>query len=406
MTKRFKFSLTNQILVATIIGIALGIIFGPAIAPIKFMGDIFLNLILMSVPIIIMGSVTAAVGQISSKELGKLSLKIFLWFILGTIGAAIIGIIMGYIIQPGIGLPAMDLQSSIEPTKQSILETIVNFFPKNIIDSMAKTNTIHIIVFALFLGVIISKRIDKTGDRSFLNGLLQLNAHMLDIVKAVMRIAPLGVGALIATITGQMGAGVLTLMVKYLGGLLLTCTVVMIFFILITAARVKVNPFKLARKLGNMTLVAATTTSSAITLPTKMSDSETKLGVSKRISDLVNPLGMALNSTGQAAFMAMASLMLLQFFGMDTSLPRVISIVAIATLGCMGSLAVPGGGLVVFVSLMPVLGLPVEGIALIAGVDWFRGAITTIPNVDVDALVALNIAHDVGEFDRELFEAT
>lgn len=404
--KKFKLSLTNQILIATILGIILGLVFGEQIAPIKFIGDIFLRLIMMSVPLIILGAVTAAVGQISSKELGKLSLKIFLWFLIGTVLAAIIGIVVGYVVKPGVGLPPMDLEQTIEPTSQTILDTIVNFFPNNIIDSMSKSSMIQIIVFALFLGVVISVRIDKTGDRSLLNWLINFNDHLLDIIKIVMKIAPFGVGALIANITAKLGIGVLSLMVKYLGGLAIAISLVMILVIGVTAARVKVNPFKLARKLGKMTLVAATTTSSAITLPTKMEDSEQKLGVSKRISDLVNPLGMALNSTGQAAFMAMATLMLLQFFGMDTSLGRVIQIVVIATLGCMGSLAVPGGGLVVFVSLMPALGLPPEGLALIAGVDWFRGAITTIPNVDVDALVALNIAYDVGEFDRELFERT
>lgn len=402
-TKR-KISLTNQILIATIIGIIAGLILGPKIAPIKFLGDIFLRLIMMGVPLIILGSVTVAVGQISPKELGKLGFKIFAWFLGGTIVAAIIGITFGYILKPGEGLPAMDLVKTIEPTKQTIFETFVNFIPNNILDSLAKTNMIHIIVFAIFLGTATSSYVDKKGDRTILELMMKGNDILLIIIKNVMKIAPIGVGALIAVVSGNMGLNVITLMIKYLGGLALACGLVMILAILVTAARVKVNPWKLAKKLGNMTLVAATTTSSAITLPTKMDDSVNKLGVSKRISDLVNPLGMAMNSCGQAVFMSMASLMLLQFFNMDASLGKVIQIVAVATLGCMGSLAVPGGGLVVFVSMMPVLGLPVEGIALIAGVDWFRGAITTVPNVDIDALVALIIANDEGEFNRDIFD--
>ncbi|MEG0772186.1 dicarboxylate/amino acid:cation symporter [Clostridium sp.] len=399
-----KISLTNQILIATIIGIIAGLILGPKIAPIKFLGDIFLRLIMMGVPLIILGSVTVAVGQISPKELGKLGFKIFAWFLGGTIISAIIGITFGYILKPGEGLPAMELVKTIEPTKQTIFETFVNFIPNNILDSLAKTNMIHIIVFAIFLGTATSSYVDKKGDRTILELMMKGNDILLIIIKNVMKIAPIGVGALIAVVSGSMGLNVITLMIKYLGGLFLACGLVMILAILVTAARVKVNPWKLAKKLGNMTLVAATTTSSAITLPTKMDDSVNKLGVSKRISDLVNPLGMAMNSCGQAVFMSMASLMLLQFFNMDASLGKVIQIVAVATLGCMGSLAVPGGGLVVFVSMMPVLGLPVEGIALIAGVDWFRGAITTVPNVDIDALVALIIADDEGEFNRDIFD--
>jgi Na+/H+-dicarboxylate symporter len=399
-----KISLTNQILIATVIGIASGVVIGPQIAPIKFIGDIFLRLILMGVPLIILSSVTIAVGQISPRDLGKLGFKIFAWFLGGTILSAFIGIMTGYVVKPGLGLPSMNLETALQPTSQGILETLVNFIPNNIIDSLAKANMIHIIVFSLFLGVAVSSYTEKTGDKSIINGLTKFNGILLIIIKSVMKIAPLGVGALIAVVSGQMGIQVLQLMFKYLGGLLIACTIIMVIAIFVTATIVKVNPFKLARKLGNMTLVAATTTSSAITLPTKMDDSVNKLGVSKRISDLVNPLGMAMNSCGQAIFMSMASLMLLQFFGIDASLGDVIKIVAVATLGCMGSLAVPGGGLVVFVSMMPVLGLPPEGIALIAGVDWFRGAITTIPNVDVDALVSLIIANDEGEFNRDIFD--
>jgi len=152
-----------------------------------------------------------------------------------------------------------------------------------------------------------------------------------------------------------------------------------------------------------MTLVAATTTSSAISLPTKMADSVNKLGVSERISNLVNPLGMVLNSAGQALFLSMASIMIAQFFQIEMTLGRSIQVITVSTLACMGTLAVPGGALVILASLMPTLGLPAEGIALIAGVDWFRGALTTIPNVDCDALVAMIIAKDEGELNYDIF---
>lgn len=158
------------------------------------------------------------------------------------------------------------------------------------------------------------------------------------------------------------------------------------------------------KKLSEMTIVAAITTSSAISLPIKMADSERKLGVSKKISGLVNPLGMVLNSAGQALFLSMASVMLAQFFHIEMTTGRIIQIVAISTLACMGTLAVPGGALIILASLMPTLGLPAEGIALLASVDWFRGMITTIPNVDCDALIALMIAKDEGEFNRDIFD--
>jgi Na+/H+-dicarboxylate symporter len=207
-----------------------------------------------------------------------------------------------------------------------------------------------------------------------------------------------------AVAASTLGWAVFTLMFKYLGGLALACALFMVFHIGITAAWCKVNPFKLAGKLVNMTLVAATTTSSAVTLPTEMQDAEEKLGISKRIVNLVSPLGMALNSTGQAIYIAIAAMLFYQFFGMDWDMAKLIQVIAVAVLGCLGSMAVPGGGLVVFISMMPYLGLPLEGVALIAGVDWFRGAISTIPNVVSDVLVAMCIAKDEGEIDYDVFD--
>lgn len=405
--KKFKLTMTHQIAIASVIGLIAGIAAGPAIAPVKIIGDIFLRLITMGVPLIILGSVAQAVGQISPKDVGKLGLKIFTWFFIVTIVGAIVGIGVGYLIKPGVGLPAAELVTTIKPTTQTIAETVLNFFPSNIIQSMGNGSMIQIILFALFLGVAISKYTEKTGDMVILELLTKGNSLLLEIIKMVMtKVAPIGVGALLAVVSGNLGLSVFLLMIKYLGGLALAVAILMFISIMVTAAWCKVNPVRLAGKLVNMTLVAATTTSSAVTLPTKMQDSEEKLGVSKRISNLVNPLGMALNSGGQAIFIAMASVMFIQYFQMDVSIGRLIQIVAVAVLGCMGSMAVPGGGLVVLISMMPVIGLPLEGIALIAGVDWFRGAITTIPNVDCDALVAMCIAKDEGELDYEIFNGT
>ena len=126
--------------------------------------------------------------------------------------------------------------------------------------------------------------------------------------------------------SGSLGFNIIIPLIKYLGGISLGVVIVMVLMIAITAAYMRVNPFKLAAKLENMTLVAATTTSSAISLPVKMEDSENKLGVSKKISNLVNPLGMVLNSAGQAIFLSMGSIMIVQFFYIDMILGRTIHI--------------------------------------------------------------------------------
>lgn len=402
--RKFKLSLTHSILIATVLGMIVGYLVGPAIAPIKIFGDIFLRLIQMSVPLIILGAVLEAVGQINPKELGKLGFKMFVWFSVSTVIAAVIGLALAFTIQPGVGLPPMETVNPVQPPTQTIAQVILNFFPVNIVDSMAKGSMIQVIVFAIVLGIAVSVNMRDDGDRSLLNGLRVFNKSLLTMIKVIMKTAPLGVFSLMAWVSGSLGFNIIIPLIKYLGGISLGVVIVMVLMIAITAAYVRVNPFKLAAKLGNMTLVAATTTSSAISLPVKMEDSENKLGVSKKISNLVNPLGMVLNSAGQAIFLSMGSIMIAQFFHIDMTLGRTIQVVAISTLACMGTLAVPGGALIILASLMPTLGLPAEGIAILASVDWFRGMITTIPNVDCDALIALIIAKGEGEFNRDVFD--
>lgn len=397
-------SLTNQILIATIVGLILGVIVGPKIEPIEIIGNIFLRLVLMSVPVVILGAVAEAVGGISPKELGKLGIKIFVWFIISTILAAAIGVFFAFVLKPGVGVTSMDLSSDITGHGQGFAEIVTGFFSNNIIESLATGNMMQVIIFALLFGVSTSVYIDQTGDRSLLDMISTLNKTILTLIGMVMKLAPLGVGSLLASVAGTMGISVIIPLLKYLGTILVATLVVMILLILMVSAKVKVNPIKLAGKLGPMSLIAASTTSSAMSLPIKMRDSEEKLGISKRISNLVNPLGMVLNSAGQALFLSVASIMMVQFFDLDMSATKITQIVILSTLACMGTLAVPGGALVIFAGLMPSLGLPPEGIALIAGVDWFRGAITTIPNVAGDALIALAIADSEGEFDRDVFD--
>ena len=400
-------SLTNQIIIATLLGMVVGHFAAPYIPhfeKIKVLGDIFLRLIQMAVPLLILGSVTEAVGQLDPRDLGKLGLKMCFWFLAITVLSAIAGVLLAQLVQPGVGLPPLDVTIPPQPPTLTIDQVILNFFPTNIIDSMAKGSMIQVIVFAILFGVAISIMIRDTGDTTLLNGIRNANKNLLTMVKVVMNFAPYGLFAIMAWVSGVIGFEVIKNLIKYLAVIAVGTAIIMVVMIAFTAMYVKVNPFILASKLTEMTLVAATTTSSAISLPVKMADTVNKLGVSEKISNLVNPLGMVLNSGGQALFLSAASLTLAQFFHIEMTLPRIIQVVTISTLACMGTLAVPGGALVILASLMPTLGFPVEGVAILASVDWFRGIFTTIPNVDGDALVALLIAKDENEFDRDIFD--
>lgn len=134
-----------------------------------------------------------------------------------------------------------------------------------------------------------------------------------------------------------------------------------------------------------------------------MADAENKIGISKRISRLVNPLGMTLNSDGLALYLAIACITISQFFNINMTISQQVTIVVMSTLATLGTVVVPGGGLVALAIVLPVMGLPLEGIALLAGIDWFSGMFRTVMNVIDDVIVALAIAINENEFDREIF---
>ena len=250
-----KLNMTNKIMIAMILGMAAGLIIGPAIGPIKVVGDIFLRLIQMSVVVLIMGAVIEAVGSLDPKELGKLGGKIFAWFMGLTALAAALGIGLGYIVKPGAGLN-MDMgTTTITASQQTLSEMIVGFFPTNIIDAMAKANMIQAIIFSILFGLSLSVIGKQDKDNVVLNFIRHFNVAILNVVKMVMNLAPIGIFALLAWVTGSIGVKVIIPLAKFLGSMAIGTVIYMIFLILISAAYAKVSPMRLAKHLWKMTVV-------------------------------------------------------------------------------------------------------------------------------------------------------
>ncbi|MBG9986930.1 dicarboxylate/amino acid:cation symporter [Facklamia sp. DSM 111018] len=399
-----KISLTNQILIAMVVGMIVGSIIGPRIEPLKILGDIFLRLVQMSVVVMIMGAVIEAVGSLNPKELGKFGWKLAVWFMGGTFVASILGIAVGFLIKPGSSV-TMEIPSNVElsPTTEiSTYETILNFFPNNIVTSMTEGNMIQVIIFSILFGLGMSLLSVHTDLGTIKAGIHQFNQIIVQMVTMIMKMAPIGIFALLAWVTGTIGFEVMIPLGKFIFAMALATAVYLIIWIVLTATICKVNPILLAKKLTRMTVMAFTTTSSAITLPVKMEDQEKLLGVSKRVSGLVGPLGMAMNSNGLAIFLAIASITLSQFYGLEFGVKEAISTVLLSTLATLGTVAVPGGGLVALAIVIPSLNLPLESIGILAGIDWFSGMFRTVLNVDADATIAMILAQGEGELDHQL----
>lgn len=395
---------TFQILIALILGITAGLLIGPAVAPVKVIGDVFLRLIQMSVVVLVGGSVIESLGSLEAKEIGKLGGKTFLLFLVNTVVAAAFGILAAMLVNPGVGINMALPQSFAKVPSQTITEIILGFFPTNIMGSLSEGNMVQTIVFAIPFGIAISTIRAKNHEERVLPFIQDLNRVLVNVLKMVMKLAPIGIFSLMAWVTGTNGISVVKPLAKFLLTLGTTSLIYLMLIITLTAAYVKVSPIVLWKKMMTMTIMAFTTTSSAVTLPVKMDDSVNKLGVSPRISNLVNPLGMILNSNGLSMYLAIASLTLIQFYGIEATYGEIVKIVIISTLACLGTVVVPGGGLVALTIIVPVIGLPVESIALLAGIDWFSGMFRTVLNVDGDALAALAIAGSEKEIDYSILK--
>lgn len=404
--KRFSISLTTQILIATAGGIVFGSLVGEWASNLKFIGDIFIRLIQMSVVLLVMSAVASAVGGGDGQDVGKMGFHTFKWIIIFTVISAGLGVALSMLLQPGIGVEiasAADVANSSVETG-SIQDTILGFVPTNIINSMAEGSMVPCIVFSLFFGVAMGSYAKESGNRNVIEWVQGINGVITNIIKIVMNVAPIGIFCLLANVAGTTGFKVIIPMLKFLLVLLIGDAIQFLLFGPFTAAVTKVNLFKMPKKFAKMSMMAVTTTSGAICLPTKMEDEVTKFGISRKVADFTGPITMSMNSCGAAQCYVAAIFFMAQSTGIQMTPYQMGMAILLSCLMCLGTISVPGGSVIVYTFLATSLGLPLESIAVLIGIDWFAGMFRTLMNVDVDVLIGLLVASKLGELDRDVYD--
>lgn len=403
--KKFKISLTTQILIATIGGIIFGAIVGPWASNIKFIGDIFIRLIQMSVILLVMSAVAAAVGSGDGQDVGKMGFHTFKWIIAFTVVSAALGVALSMIVKPGLGIEIASAEeiasAAVEST--SLQDTFLGFVSTNIIGSMADSAMVPCIVFALFFGVAMGAYTRQSGNRNMIEWVKGLNEIITNIIKTVMHIAPIGIFCLLADVAGSTGFKVIIPMLKFLAVLFVGDLIQFLIYGPLTGFLCKVNPAKMPKKFAKMSMMAITTTSGAICLPTKMEDAVTKFGVSRKVADFTGPITMSMNSCGAAMCYVVAIFFMAQSTGINMTVYQMGMAILLSCLMCMGTIVVPGGSVIVYTFLASSLGLPLESVAILIGIDWFSGMFRTLMNVNVDVMVGMLVASKIGELDRDVY---
>lgn len=395
-----KISTTTWIMIGVLVGLIWGLVVpsNPIVNDVlKTIGQLFLRLIQMSIILLVMGQIIQAIGGLKMKELGKIGYKTLLVFFSSSLLAAAFAALIGFLLKPGSGIDIAAIQAgtAVEATKITIFDTILNFFPSNVIKAMSDGNIMQVIIFALFFGIAISF-LNKDNNLKLYDLIKEFNAVILRVVTMVMRVAPFGVFALIASSIGSYGIQVVIPLAKYLGIFALIDLLFMTIYILVVWMVTGVTPAETVRGLGRMSMLAVATGSSAITMPTAMQDVENKLGVSKKVSRIMMPLGVTLNSNGAAIHMVITLITISQMYGMAFTPANVFYMIVLCTLASVANAVVPGAGIVSLTIVVPQMGLPLESIALFAGVEIFVGMLRTIVNVDGDALSAMLVAKSEG----------
>jgi len=396
--------LSTKVLIGLVAGVVVGLLMGNFVDVantwIKPIGALFLNLIKMIIVPLVLASLVTGVSSLGDmKKLGRMGGKTVLYYLCTTAIAASIGLIIGNIMKPGSGL---NLQAPAEFTTKeipSIASVLVNIVPSNPINAMVQANMLQIIVFALFIGIAITAVGKKAVVvKNFFEGFAEI---MYKVTGWVMEFAPYGVFALIAPVVAANGPSVLLPLLKIILAVYIACLIhIVIVYSFAVSKLGGYSSREFFKGILPAQLVAFSTCSSAGTLPVTMHSVEKNLGVSKSVSSFVLPLGATINMDGTAIYEGIAALFVAQLFGIDLSISQQIIIVLIATMASIGAAGVPGAGIVMLTMVLTAIGLPMEGIALVAGIDRILDMARTCTNVTGDATASVVVAASESELGK------
>ncbi|WEV37076.1 dicarboxylate/amino acid:cation symporter [Lactobacillus sp. ESL0677] len=400
-----KISLTGQITIGVIIGALVGWLLPKWAENLTIVGDIFLRLLQMVIVWLILGAVIEALGSLKFAELGKLGLKTCLWFTITTILAAVEGVLLGIVFKPGtmLRLPNLVKTKVVLHSSVNLRAAILHLFPDNIFASLTKGNVIQVIVFAVLFGLVLSRANENNEYHLVLKLIKQFNQLIVKLVMLIIKLAPLGIACMFASTIAKNGGKVFLPLLYFLVLYAVAVIVFLLALFIFVGLVAHVSFWGLVKGLTRIIVVAFTTTSSAATLPIEMIDAQEKLGVSKSVTQLVLPLGMALNSNGLALYLSLVCITLMQLYGASLAPVLLLRIILLAVLSCLGTVVVPGGGIVALTIALPVLGFPNTCIALFAGIDWFVGMFRAVANVVGDTITAVGVAASTSQLNRDVY---
>ena len=418
--KAKKIGLTTKIFIALIAGAIFGIILCYLVPSGHIRDDIIVEGILyvigqgfirlmkmLVVPLVFCSLVCGSMAIGDTKKLGTVGVRTLIFYLFTTALAITVALTVGNIIDPGIGLDMSAIKTNAADVAQmeatSLNDTLLNIIPDNPVNSLASGSMLQIIVFALIIGVILAKLGDRAETVSNFFG--QFNDIMMEMTMMVMSLAPVGVFCLISRTFANIGFSAFLPLGKYMIGVLLALAIqCLVVYLGLLKVFTGLNPIKFIKNFFPVMAFAFSTATSNATIPLSIDTLAKKMGVSKKISSFTIPLGATINMDGTAIMQGVAVVFAAQAFGIHLTMTDYITVIGTATLASIGTAGVPSVGLVTLTMVFNSVGLPVEAIGLIMGIDRILDMTRTAVNITGDAVCTTIVAHQNKAIDRSIFE--
>lgn len=414
-----KIGLTTKIFISLILGAIFGIILCYMVPSSHIKDDIIVEGILyvigqgfirlmkmLVVPLVFCSLVCGSMSIGDTKKLGTVGVRTLVFYLFTTALAVTVALSVGNIINPGVGLDMNAVQSnaadvqSMEAT--SLTDTLLNIIPDNPVSSLANGNMLQIIVFALIVGIILAKLGERTETVG--NFFSQFNDIMMEMTMMVMSLAPIGVFCLISRTFANIGFSAFVPLAKYMIGVLIALAIqCFVVYMALLKVFTGLNPVIFIKNFFPVMAFAFSTATSNATIPMSIDTLSKKMGVSKKISSFTIPLGATINMDGTAIMQGVAVVFAAQAFGIHLSMTDYLTVIGTATLASIGTAGVPSVGLVTLTMVFNSVGLPVEAIGLIMGIDRILDMTRTAVNITGDAVCTTIVANQNKALDREVF---
>ena len=366
-------------------------------------GQVFIaSLKLLVVPLVFVSLVCGAGNLAGHNNMGVIGLKTVGLYLLTTALAIVLALSVANVLNPGLGVNLAEATTFAAKESPALTQVIINIFPSNPVKALADGNMLQIIVFAILLGIAMT-RAGEQGQQ-IRASMARWNEVIMQLVLMLMQVAPIGVFCLMITLFAKLGYSAINDLITYFFCVLLVLALhFLVTFSVLIRFLVGVNPLTFYKRLLPVMAFGFSTSSSGATLPVTLETVEKRLGVSKSISSFVVPLGATINMDGTAIMQGVATVFIAQAYNIDIGMGGYLMVILTATMASIGTAGVPGVGLITLALVLSQVGLPVEGIALIIGVDRLLDMSRTVVNVVGDATIASIVARSEGEFDDSVF---